>query len=56
MTHQVTEAMFQELKKLIPSLAPTHAMSDYEAVARNACRETSPEAQIFGCFFHYAQV
>lgn len=59
MTHRVTEAyaaMFQELKKLIPSLAPTHIMSDFEEAERNACRKAFPEAKILGCYFHYAQV
>lgn len=47
--------IFDEIKKLIPSMNVVNCMSDYEAATRKALKEQFPNSRISGCFFHYVQ-
>lgn len=49
-------AAFRELKNLLPGLAVTEAMIDYEKALRAALRLVFPGLTIHGCYFHYCQV
>jgi hypothetical protein len=44
-----------ELTQRYPGLAPKTIMSDFELASINAFRETFPQAEQKGCFFHFSQ-
>lgn len=49
------DAIFQNLKFLMPSVEVVKVMSDYEAATRKALKKHYPTARIAGCWFHYVQ-
>lgn len=49
------DALFANLKLLMPSVQVAKAMSDYEAATRKALKKHYPNARITGCLFHYVQ-
>lgn len=49
------DAIFQNLKFLMPSVQVAKVMTDYEAATRKALKKNYPNARIAGCFFHYVQ-
>ena len=42
--------------QLAPNLTPTYIMCDFGKALRNVDSAVFPDAQIFGCYFHYCQV
>lgn len=47
--------VFDELKKLLPSMNVVECMSDFEAATRKAILLQFPRARLSGCYFHYVQ-
>ncbi|XP_051167015.1 uncharacterized protein LOC127285188 [Leptopilina boulardi] len=48
-------SVLTEIRRLLPNLNVTSAMSDYETALKNTILYHFPEADIFGCYFHYTQ-
>lgn len=44
------------LKDKIPKFKPKSIILDFEAASRNVFQRMYPEAQLYGCFFHLAQI
>ena len=49
------KAVLQNISNLIPQFQPAMSMSDWEAAPRNAVKETYPNVQNYGCWFHFSQ-
>lgn len=48
--------IFEHMKETFPNLKPKSIMSDFEDAMRKSARKVFPDAQVIGCYFHYAQV
>jgi len=48
--------VLDRFKTAFPNIRPNNIMTDYEIGLQNALRNTYPQAQITGCFFHFVQV
>lgn len=42
--------------QIVPTLAPELIITDFERGLQNSLQNNYREAQVKGCFFHYAQV
>ena len=56
-----TEAAYQSVLKslfdtLLPTLQPSHVMTDFETALQKTIKIIFPEAAIHGCFFHHCHV
>ena len=47
--------MFELLKEMEPNLKPSSIVFDFEQAAHSAMKDTFPDVQIKGCFFHLSQ-
>ena len=54
-TRESYNRLIDELKKLIPTAAPTVILTDFEAAAMRAFSEGYPGASVRGCYFHLNQ-
>lgn len=54
-TAESYEIMLNIIKSQIPGFNPAHFMTDYEAASMKAIQNVFPQANIKGCFYHFAR-
>jgi len=55
-TQSLYAAVFEKVNQLVPSFTPLYAMADFEEAPVAAFKSVYVDANIAGCWFHYAQV
>ena len=54
-TRETYDRVMVELKRLIPSAAPSVILTDFETAAMSSFAQSYPAARITGCYFHLCQ-
>ena len=54
-TQSLYAAVFEKVNQLVPSFTPLYAMADFEEAPVAAFKSFYVDANVAGCWFHYAQ-
>ena len=54
-TQSLNAAVFEKVNQLVPSFTPLYAMADFEEAPVAAFKSVYVDANVAGCWFHYAQ-
>lgn len=54
-TDKLYVAVFERVKEMLPTFSPNVIVMDFEAALIGAVSEVFPDAEVQGCFFHFAQ-
>ena len=56
-TRSLYDGVYEKLKELLPdTVNPSLVMTDYENALQDGLQSIFPDAEVKGCWFHFAQV